>query len=633
MIFMLREKWTSNKKLVIKIGVGVVVVALTGSIVGFSVLAAKGNKEKDLKTTETTETTVKNNSKEKDDDDQEELLTKVIKSQVNSKDTSVGKEENVYVITDANGTSKEVIVSDWLKNPKAKDTLTDASDLKDIKNVKGDEPFTQGKDESLIWKADGKDIYYQGTTDKELPVDVKLTYYLDGKEMKPQDMVGKSGKVTIRFDYTNKEKKTVKINDKNEEIYIPFTVMSALILPTDKFADVTVTNGKVMSEGQSNIVMGLAFPGLLESLNVDEKELKEKDIEIPNYVEINAITSDFSLDMTISVVLSDALSDIHLTDAIDLSEIDKDMDKLTDASSELQDGTKKLKDGVSTLNNKTGELEDGASKLNDAVVTYTNGVGTLADGIDTLKSGTQSAADGASQLASGAQTAKAGVDTLASKLPVMASGVPGLQGNIDLLIQGTIKATVMATAQQTDLSLSDEQVEGLVQGVYTGVTADGGYQALSSGISNLNAGVTELTGKVPELQSGLENLASGASQLSNGISQINSGTDQLKNGADTLTANSPALVDATGKLKDATVKLKDGVSELSTGANDLDKGMIKFDKEGISKLTDAFEGEGKNVVDRLKETMNAGHDYHTFTKLSEGTDGSVKFIFRTEAVK
>ncbi len=644
-----KEIW-AGKKLVIKIVTSVVAVSLVGTGIGVGVVKANNNTSKDTEVTTTKKEEKKDSNKDRDKD-QEELLKKVIKTQVGSDDSKVGKEENVYVITDAYGTSKEVIVSDWLKNPQGKDTLKDASDLKDIKNVKGDETFTQGNDGALTWKAAGNDIYYQGTTEKAIPVDVKITYYLNGKEMKPEDMVGKSGKVTIRFDYDNKEKKTVQINNKDEEVYVPFTVMSAMVLPTDKFADITVKNGKVMSEGSNNIIMGLAFPGLQKSLNIDEEELKDKDIEIPDYVEVNAVTSDFSLDMTLSVVLSDALSDIHLTDSIDFSDIDKDMDKLTDASSELQDGTGKLKDGVNTLSEKTGEFQNGANKLSDGIKDYTNGVSTLAGGIDTLKSGAQSAADGASKLASGASDAKSGADKLASGASDLASGAQQVSGGVNTLsstmtqmgtdIAGKIeylnsqKSGLDPTANAATIAVIDGRIDTLqtILSQLGDPTLQGSLNALVTGANDLATGAASLSQGAADLQSGLGTLSSGASDLSSGVNQINSGADQLKSGADTLTANSATLVDGANTLVDGTNKLADGVNELKTGANDLDEGMVKFDKEGISKLTDTFEGEGKNVVDRLKATMDASHDYHTFTKLPDGMDGSVKFIIRTEAVK
>ena len=213
-----------------------------------------------------------------------------------------GKVETVYVTANASGAVDEVIVSEWLKNANSSAELSDTTELKDIVNVKGKEGFTENSDGSVTWDANGSDIYYQGTTDKELPVDMKITYTLDGKEIAPEDLAGKSGKVTIRFEYDNKEKQVVDVDGKEIEVYTPFAMVSGMMLDSDKFTNVEISNGKVISEGNKYIVMGVALPGLKESLNISDEKWDEletdEDIEskLSNYFEITADTSDFELE-------------------------------------------------------------------------------------------------------------------------------------------------------------------------------------------------------------------------------------------------------------------------------------------------------------------------------------------------
>lgn len=698
---MKRKMETGKKKLVIKIVAGALAVILAGTGIGFGAVWAKPNqnataskteetkdgKTKDSKTkdskTKKNSTESESSTESKKDENQEDgdtsdtsseekqdLLTKVIKSQVGKEENDVGKEENVYVITDASGKKKEVIVSDWLKNSNGSKTIQDASNLKNIENVKGDETYTEGKNNTITWQADGQDIYYQGTTSKELPVDIKITYYLDGKEMKPADMAGKSGKVKIRFDYTNKEKQKVTVDKKEEEVYVPFTVMSAMILPTDTFAEVKVTNGKVMSEGQNNIVMGLAFPGLTQSLDLDAEKLKEKDIEIPDYVEVEAVTSDFSLDMTITAVLSDALSDIHLTDSIDLSEIDSDMNQLSDASTKLSNGTKALKDGVDTLSTKTGEFQTGAQKLNTGITEYTAGVSTLSDGINTLKSGSETLSSGAGELNNQVQGVSIPSVSLsqdqinaikgqAGSSDEVTSGAQTMAGSIGSSISGSISADAVIQGlkdsgaygqMESGYSLNDTQMNAVISAAVDAVKSglgsvqsqqnlyNGCLQGLTDAAGNgAVAGATAVASEVNNSLSGfstkIHDLKEGTQKLADGASSLDSGVAQLQTGAATLTANSAALVDGSASLVDGTTQLSSGVKELQTGATDLDSGMIQFDKDGIRKLTNSLQGEGKDVLDRLNATMDAGHAYHTFTELPEGVDGSVKFIIRTEAIK
>ena len=205
------------------------------------------------------------------------------------------KEETVYLITDANGNVKQTIVSNWLKNGSANAEIKDVSELSEIENVKGDETFTQNGNE-IIWQANGQDIYYRGTTTKEAPISEKVTYYLDGKEISPQKLAGKSGKVKIRFDYTNHAKTTAKINGKKADIYVPFTVVSGMILK-DGFHNVRVNNGRILSDGNKIAVVGVAMPGLKESLDIDENDF-DKDFEFPEFVEVTADVENFSLEMT-----------------------------------------------------------------------------------------------------------------------------------------------------------------------------------------------------------------------------------------------------------------------------------------------------------------------------------------------
>ena len=182
--------------------------------------------------------------------------------------TDAGKVETVYVTANANGEVGDVIVSEWLKNADASKEIKDSTQLKDIVNVKGSETFTESPDGTVVWDAEGADIYYQGTTEKELPVNMKITYTLNGKEISPEELAGKSGKVTIRFDYENKDKKTVNVDGKDIEVYTPFAMVSGMMLDSDKFANVEVSNGKVISDGGKIVVMGVAVPGLKESLDI-----------------------------------------------------------------------------------------------------------------------------------------------------------------------------------------------------------------------------------------------------------------------------------------------------------------------------------------------------------------------------
>lgn len=374
------------------------------------------------------------------EEEQEQVLSGVLNAQVSpSHSSEAGKEEMVYVLADANGSVDQVIVSDWLKNSDGGQSLADSSDLKDIQNVKGYETFEQDQDGNIIWQAKGSDIYYRGSTDKEVPVEVKVSYQLDGREISASELAGKSGRVTIRMDYENKETRKVEIGGKEQEIKVPFAMISGMILPQDTFSNIKVTNARLLSEGNNSIVVGLAFPGLRESIDADalkekledtEENEELKELEIPEYIEVSADTDGFELGMTMTVAMSDVLSDIKLTDSLDLSDLNDSMDELRDATAQLKDGTAELKDGSVQLKDGTEELVAGTEELWD-------GAAALKDGSSQLRSGSSQLKDGASQLKDGTQELYDKSGLLDNGAAALYDGTAALQDGARKLTEGT----------------------------------------------------------------------------------------------------------------------------------------------------------------------------------------------------
>ena len=276
----------------------------------------------------------------------------------------LSKNETVYVIADASGAAKKIIVSDWLKGVDTKGKVKDVSKLKDVKNVKGDETYTVNEDNAYEWAANGDDIYYQGTGTTELPVKLKLSYKLNGKTVSADEIAGKSGKVTIRIDYENTQKEKVKINGKTQEVNVPFLMLSGMILDDDKFKNVEVSNGKAINDGTRTIVAGFALPGMQDSLDIDKDEM-----EIPDYVEITADTTDFELSTTMTVAMNDIFNDV------DFSKVDDKVDELKDSLDELEDAAEQLVDGSSQLYDGSKELGDGMTKLEDGSDTLATSLG------------------------------------------------------------------------------------------------------------------------------------------------------------------------------------------------------------------------------------------------------------------
>ena len=314
----------------------------------------------------------------------------------------ISKDETVYVLTGADGSVKKIIVSDWLKNELGSASVADKSDLSDIENVKGDESYTINGDNMTVWDAQGNDIYYQGNIQKELPVGLSVRYYLDGKSVSPEELKGKSGKVTIRFDYENRQYETVQINGVNQRIYVPFAMLTGMILDNDTFQNVQITNGKLVNDGDRTMVVGLAFPGLQENLN-----LSRDDLSIPDSVEITADVTNFSLGMTVTLACNDLFSQLG---DVDLTSLDSTsaLDQLTGAMDQLLSGSSALYEGLSTLLDKSGEL--------------VSGVEELAQGAAAIKSGADSVDDGAAQLKAGLADLSSGLNTLSANSESLNSG-------------------------------------------------------------------------------------------------------------------------------------------------------------------------------------------------------------------
>ena len=323
--------------------------------------------------------------KESEDENQETTINA-------SAEAETSKDETVYVLAGADGTVQKIIVSDWIKNAMAADSLEDKTELSDIENIKGDESFTLGGDNSCVWDAQGNDIYYQGNIEKELPVQMSVCYTLDGQAIAPEALAGQSGHVTIRFDYKNMQYEEVLLDGKTEKIYVPFTMLTGMLLDTEVFRNVTISNGKLINDGDRIAVVGIAFPGLQEDLAISKEKL-----DIPDYVEISADVENFEMGMTMTLATTELFGAID-SDKLDLHELSDAMAELSDAMDQLMDGSSQLYDGLCTLLEKSGDLVSGINKL--------------AEGAAQLKAGAESLDSGAAQLQAGAAQLSSGLNTL-----------------------------------------------------------------------------------------------------------------------------------------------------------------------------------------------------------------------------
>ena len=483
--------------------------------------------------------------------------------------SEVYKEETVYVNAKASGKTDKVTVSNWLKNSgSVSGDLEDESTLSDIKNVKGDEKYTLDGDK-LTWATDGEDIYYQGTTDKKLPVSVKLNYYLDGKQMKPSELKGKSGHLKITVDYKNNEKQNVSLDGKDTEVYTPFVMMTGMILPNETFSNVTIDNGKIISDGNKNIVVGFGMPGLKDSLNLSSEESDK--VTIPESLSIEADVTDFTMSSTYTVALSDLLDDMNMDDIADVDDLQTALDDLEDAALQLVSGSDTLADGAGTLADGVNTYTEGVDTLNagiqkylgsngelsGSVTEYVNGVNKVVkgvqdytDGVNTLADGVSSYVDGEKQLAEGA-----------SQLTQLSTGLKKVQSAIAKMEASTdgkgkdredikvASSELAAGTQALEDSLGTKQVQALMAQVgsmvQTGNELIAQTEQLESGmqkgvaepVTNIVKELTVLQKELDGLNTQLTNLKttceSKVTELNTAIDDYNNKVAAAKNAANT----------------------------------------------------------------------------------------------------
>jgi putative membrane protein len=594
---------------------------------------------------------------------------------------TTAKDETVYVLTGADGSVQKIIVSDWLKNALNASSLSDVSSLTDIWNVKGDETFTTGSGDETVWDAEGNDIYYQGTTNQELPVTLSVSYKLDGSDISADELAGKSGKVTIRYEYQNNQYEMVDIDGSQEKIYVPFAVITGLLLDNDVFHNVEVTNGRSVNDGDRTVVIGAAFPGLQENLAIDEEKL-----EIPDYIEITADVKDFSLGMSVTVATNQVFNDIDLTDVDSADDLTASLGDLGDAMSQLIDGSAALYDGVSTLYDKSGDLvdgvgalSDGAKKLSDGAATLDDGAGQIESGLGTLSSGLNELSENNDTLNDGAKTvfetllSTANTQLAAAGLSVKKLTIKNyatvLNGVIDSLDKTNVynKALAQVTAAvEANRSTIEEQVTAVVRTqveekvIYaaTGMSAEDYAAAVKAGLVNAESqaavkAATDEQMKTDAVKKNIsdnvdaqieklisENMASdtvqsqltAASEGAKSVISLKASLDSYNafyKGLQTYTAGVSSAADGAAQLYAGSKTLAEGTGDLKDGASDLYDGVGEL-KDGVDTLVDGVQqlkDGALQLADGLTQFNEEG-----VQKLIDAVDGDVEgLILRFKA--
>ena len=598
------------------------------------------------------------------------------------------KSETVYAVLDAEGNKEKVVVNEWLTNKNGAKEISDTSDLKDIKNTSGNQKFTKDGDK-VTWKADGSDIHYQGTTGKQLPVDVAVSYYLNGEQVSAKDIAGKSGDVEIHFDYNVNRSELAD----GSSVTKPYTMASAVMLDNSHFTNVTVDNGKVVNDGNTSMCIGIAFPGLAGNLG-----LGATGVSIPDSVVIKAHTDKFQIDGTYTAAMSGVMSDIDTSATGNVeskvSQLESGLDQLVSASDKLMSGTDQLKAGIDqlnagagTLNSKTGDLTSGAKQVTDGAGQVNAGVSELNNKTDALAGGAKQVSDGATLLDKNVQAAVNQINAQLQGAIVddqqkaakgqaaynAAASLVDAKGNKTAVANGADQLnqginTAICTAAETALcqakgykSIADvpepirTEIHNTAVAIAGGVETKSGINAQVTGALQKTAGTAaqatavaavdeannatlnmqnSLASSIKELTEGTAQLSAGAKKVSDGTQQAKGGISQLAAGTNQLNAGAQKLNTGVGQYGAGVNQLYSGTLKLTAGAAPRDSGMAQFNKEGIHKMADTLNGSQLLTIGkRIKAAADADRIEYLIGGKSAGMSGESKIIYKTAEVK
>ena len=517
------------------------------------------------------------------------------------------QDETVYVFLNADGSVRKTVSSDWTKN-----------DL-------GDDVYT---------KTEGK---------VSTPVSLKATYWLDGKEISPEKLKNSSGHVKIRYSFTN--------NEREGGYYVPYVVLSGLMLDNDHFKNIEVKNAKAVNDGTRTTVAAVALPGL-------QADLGTSAIDLPESFEVEADVTDFELSMTVSYATAKLFAEIE-TDSLDSVEaLSAQLTKLQDAMNQLMDGSNQLRSGLSELASKTDTLVTGISTLKAGSTKLLAGVKSLDSGVSELLSGAKTLDSGAASALSGATQIKSGVATLVEKIDTLATNMAALDEQSESLISGASQLfdATLASVQDSLSTATADNYKTVITGAVENLTAlataayasgdttayaayveqitelktalavlqvSAGAKTYASYYTQIASAASALPTALSPLTTGTESLESGLSSLKDGTSTLVSGLTTLKSGSSELLSGATALDNGLGTLNDSMPTLKAGVSQLSSGSTTLSDGLSAFNEEGVQKLVSAYEGNVSDLISRVKTIVN----------LSKNANQKVKYIYRVDEIK
>ncbi len=509
-------------------------------------------------------------------------------------DLETDKVEMVYVSGDAYGGVEKIEVETTLK-AKEDGELKDVNALNNVINTSGDEDHDV-EDDTLVFENHGSDITYKGNINKDLPVNVKLTYYLDDKEVMVEELAHKSGHLKIVVDYINNTK-------------VPFICLTTMML-SDKFSNVKVENGKLLSLGDTKMVVLYGEPGLKDNLMLYKVDTFD-DIKLNDSAYIEADVEDFSLDYTATIISNGLFKEIKDDDLNKLSSSLNDLSDLNDKIDDIKDASNKLKD-------EGNNLKDGVNKLNDAINTLDSGIGEYNANISQIGS----MIDGISLLASSLDDLlkDASITELKDNVNILTTMLDSIESDLNLII--SIKNDVDSNNENIDKidinQITDEETKNAV----------------------LVLKKIDLSGVDLEK---LNDMKNDINDIKNDLSSFNTlkvDTTTIKEECVGLSSNKELLVGGMNEIANGSSSLKSVINKLNENMPNMTKAISEFSDKMNEAIDDSsddlnkFSGtDMKNIVNNIKMLKNNDKDYDTFVGKLDGMTSSVSFIIETAEIK
>ena len=563
---------------------------------------------------------------------------------------SFTKSETVYAVMNGDGSISRTTVSEHVYNATGLSNVTDKTTLTNIQNTESSAEFTQDG-EKLVWNTDDTDVYYKGDTDRALPITAKITYAMDGQEAALEDLIGKSGHLTVTIALTNSETSTIQVNGKDRTIVTPLITAVGVIFGQDA-SNVTAAHGIVESAAKSNVAAFVTLPGVKDSLSgllPDELDAIEDYLQDTITVEADVTELTCPQVMMACATSTAALGTENVFDLSGINDLTDGINQLNDAMSQLLDGASQLVDGTAQLAAGALTLRDGASALDNGLGQLTSGLDTLSANNAALDSAAQQVADGV--LASANKTLKEGglIDN-----DMTWSDYEAVIDNILTMNDKTLAAgrrKMVRTIWEQAPSFKDSQLDLALylSATKTNHDLEAALHLMQNYDPSMLCGLVQLltsqeakdTAKA-ELKYQVENsqdiadvraLKDSLSKIQyfvSSVGQYTAGVQTAADGAHSAKDGSAQLAAGTKTLYDGVNTLNEGASQLNDGTHQLNDGLNQFNEEGISKLTGALDQDQlhglKTVLDEMSDRLES---YTSFAGAPEDAESSVKFIYKT----